>query len=231
MTDLEIAIYYSDLLIYQYRDKPKAVATVTAFVEMLVSGQLPLAVQNAFDINTAVGKQLDVIGKYAGVTRDGYSFTGPMTLDDEDYRKILKLKIIKNNSGSSLYEIKNLLAIYFAGQIRVFDYKDMSMSYYVNSSFGSRQLVEFFIKKDLLPSPMAVGVGATIFDPNLKFFSFRTYYAESKGYPFNTYTDYNETWPWLTYKYALESGSQITQNLLTQDGQNLLTQSDLPLQV
>lgn len=231
MTDLEIAQYYADLLILQYRDKPKAKATVTAFAMMLVEGQLPLAIQNAFDINTAVGYQLDIIGKYAGVTRDGYSFSGPMTLDDEDYRKIIKLKIIKNNSGSSLYDIKNLLALYFAGQIRVFDYKDMSMSYYVNSSFGSRQLVEFFIKKDLLPSPMAVGIGGTIYDPNLKFFSFRTYYAESKGYPFNTYADYNETWPWLTYKYALESGSQITQNLLTEDGQNILTEAGDPLQV
>ena len=231
MTDLEIAQYYADLLIMQYRDKPKATATVTAFAQMLVDGQLPLAVQNAFDINTAVGGQLDIIGKYAGVTRDGYSFTGPMTLDDEDYRKILKLKIIKNNSGSSLYEIKNLLALYFAGQIRVFDYKDMTMSYYVNSSFGSRQLVEFFIKKDLLPSPMAVGIGGTIYDSTLKFFSFRTYYAISKGFPFNTYDNYNEAWPWLTYKYALESGSTITQNLLTEDGQNILTENSEPLQV
>lgn len=230
MTDLEIAQYYADLLLLQYKDKPKAYDTVEAFLRMLVDGQLPLAVQNAFDINTAVGGQLDIIGKYAGVTRDGYNFTGPMTLDDEDYRKILKLKIIKNNSGSSLFEIKNLLSLYFAGQIRVFDYKDMSMSYYVNSSFGSRQLVEFFIKKELLPSPMAVGIGATIYDPNLKFFSFRTYYAESKGYPFNTYADYNENWPWLTYKYALESANQLTQNLLTEDGQDLLTENSEPLQ-
>ena len=145
-TDAEILSYYADLLILQYKQKPKAEATVKMFVDLLINGQLPLAVQDAFDIDTAVGYQLDIIGKYAGVTRDGYSFSGPMTLNDEDYRKIIKLKIIKNNSGSSLYDIKNLLALYFAGQIRVFDYKDMTMSYYVNSSFGSQELVEFFIK-------------------------------------------------------------------------------------
>lgn len=231
MTDLEIAEYYADLLILQYKKKPKAFATVKDFTQMLIDGQLPLAIQNSFDIDSAVGGQLDIIGKYAGVTREGYNFTGPMILDDNDYRKILKLKIIKNNSGSSLYEIKNLLSLYFAGLIRVFDYKDMSMSYYVNAAFGSRDLVEFFIRKELLPSPMAVGVGATIYDLDLKFFSFRTYYAISAGFPFNTYEDYDENWPWLTYKYALESATEVTQNLLTEDGQNLLTEDDENIQV
>jgi len=231
MTDVQVAEYYADLLILQYKGKPRAYETVKAFVQELIDGQLTTAIQNAFDINTAVGVQLDIIGKYAGVTRQGYNFTGPMTLNDEDYRKIIKLKIIQNNSGSSLYDIKNLLALYFAGQIRVFDYRDMTMSYYVKASFGSKELVEFFIKKDLLPTPMAVGNGGTIYDQNLKFYSFRTYYAVSAGYPFNTYTSYNESAPWITYKYALESSIELTQNLLTEDGQVLLTESSEPLQV
>lgn len=225
MTDAEILQYYADLLILQYKGLPKAEQTVKTFVKLLVDGQLPLAVQNAFDIETATGNQLDLIGKYAGVSRNGYSFSGPMTLDDDDYRKLIKLQIIKNNSGSSLYEIQNLLALYFAGQIRVFDYKDMSMSYYVNSSFGSKELVEFFINKDLLPSPMAVGIGATIYNPNLTFFSFRTYAAESNGFPFNSYSQYNEEWQWLSYAYALNTTTSLNQSLLTEAGDRIVQEN------
>lgn len=223
MTDQELRVYYSDLLILQYKGKPKAEGTVQAFVDTVISGQLPLAVQNAFNIDTAIGAQLDVIGKYAGVTRSGNSFSGPMVLNDEDYRKIIKLKIIQNNSGSSLSEIQDLLAQYFQGLIRVFDYKDMSMSYYVSAEFGSQQLVEFFINKGLLPVPMAVGLGSTIYHPDLKFFSFSNY---SQGtpvdYPMNLYTDQHDEWPWLTYAYAINAGTTIDQNILTEDGLNFL---------
>lgn len=226
MTDVEILQYYADLLILQYKGLPKADQTVKTFVNLLIEGQLPLQLQDAFNVDTAVGAQLDIIGKYAGVTREGYSFTGPMTLDDDDYRKIIKLQIIKNNSGSSLYEIQNLLALYFAGLIRVFDYKDMSMSYYVDASFGSQQLVEFFINKNLLPAPMAVGIGSTIYNPNLTFFSFRTYLAPSTGFPFNTYAAYNMNWPWLSYAYALNATVTLQQSLLTEDGADIIVQEN-----
>lgn len=226
MTDQEILIYYSDLLILQYKGKPKATGTVQAMVDTVVSGQLPQAIQNAYNLDTAVGAQLDVLGKYAGVTRDGSSFSGPMVLDDEDYRKIIKLKIIKNNSGSSLSDIQDLLALYFEGQIKVFDYKDMSMSYYVSAAFGSQQLVEFFINKGLLPVPMAVGLGSTVYHPDLKFFSFSTYKEGIPAeYPFNEYTDQHDEWPWLTYSYAINSGSVISQNMLTESGQKILQEN------
>ncbi len=226
MTDQEILIYYSDLLILQYKGKPKATATVQAIVDTVTSGQLPIAIQNAYNLDTAVGAQLDIIGKYAGVSRDGSSFSGPMILEDEDYRKIIKLKIIKNNSGSSLSDIQDLLALYFEGQIKVFDYKDMSMSYYVSASFGSQQLVEFFINKGLLPVPMAVGLGSTIYHQDLEFFSFSTYREGTPAeFPFNEYTDQHDEWPWLTYAYAINSGTVIDQNMLTESGEKILQEN------
>lgn len=224
MTDQELLVYYSDLLILQYKGKPKATGMVQAFVNTVTEGQLPLAIQDAFNIDTASGTQLDVIGKYAGVTREGSSFSGPMVLDDEDYRKIIKLKIIKNNSGSSLADIQNLLMQYFQGLIKVFDYKDMSISYYVSADFGSQQLVEFFINKGLLPCPMAVGLGSTVYHPDLNFFSFSTYrQGVPAEYPFNQYTDQHDEWPWLTYAYAINAGTTIDQTLLTESGFNNLT--------
>lgn len=71
MNELENLIkYYVDLLIIQYRTKPKARATIRAFISELVRAyNLVKQVQMAYDINTAVGAQLDTVGKYFGVVR------------------------------------------------------------------------------------------------------------------------------------------------------------------
>lgn len=80
MTVEEIVQYYSDLLIIQYNDKPKAKATIETLVNSLIADNVMIDVKNAFDIDTAVGVQLDVLGKYIGMDR---SYKG--TLFDELY--------------------------------------------------------------------------------------------------------------------------------------------------
>ena len=61
--------YYSNLLIIQYNGKPKAKATIELFVDLLFANVLILQIQDAFDWKTAVGAQLDIIGKWVGVSR------------------------------------------------------------------------------------------------------------------------------------------------------------------
>lgn len=57
-------------LIIQYADKPKAVSTITAiteeFEEIYDTANL---FADAFDVDSAVGKQLDIIGKIVGISR------------------------------------------------------------------------------------------------------------------------------------------------------------------
>jgi hypothetical protein len=65
----ELIAYYENLLILQYRDKDKARRTIRAIVESAMIYDLIRAVENGYDIDTAVGVQLDVIGKYVGVDR------------------------------------------------------------------------------------------------------------------------------------------------------------------
>jgi len=69
MTPDELATYYANLLIMQYRNKPKAVATIKAVAAALIAGNLNLAMREAFDLETAVGPQLDIIGQYVGASR------------------------------------------------------------------------------------------------------------------------------------------------------------------
>lgn len=65
----ELKDYYSNTLIVQYYDKPKAKQTIEMLVYLVFSEMLLFQVQNAFNWKTAVGKQLDVIGQWVGVSR------------------------------------------------------------------------------------------------------------------------------------------------------------------
>jgi hypothetical protein len=65
----EIIDYYTDLLIIQYHNKPKAQETIGLFVQALLANGILFDIRDAYALPTAVGVQLDVIGKYAGVDR------------------------------------------------------------------------------------------------------------------------------------------------------------------
>lgn len=209
MTNDELQQYYANLLIIQYVGKTKAYATIKALVYMPILNQLPVSVQDAFNLiegtTIAVGDQLDILGKYAGVTRSGQGFFAPITLDDADFISLIRIAIVQNSSGSSLATIQQNLFDFFAGGMLVFDYKDMSMTYYISSTVGSIDLVQLFVTEGLLPRPMAVFVNIIIYAPVIdKFFSFRTYdLPVTNGEPFNDYADYQEDWPWLSYADAI----------------------------
>ncbi len=202
MTDAEILDYYANLLIIQYNGLPKAVATIKATARMFIMDQLPLAVQGAFDLETAVGKQLDVLAKYVGANRSGYGVNGqPITLSDSDLRTLIKICIVKNSTGSSLADIQELLYSFFQGGILVFDLQNMQMSYTVHSGIATEQLVQILITGNYLPKPMGVELAdVTYVTTEGELFGFGTYplpaYNQS---PFNNYDDYNEDYPWVTY--------------------------------
>lgn len=67
--------YYSDLLIIQYLGKPKFTEFIQECVRQLIpvnedTGNLLLNdIQNGFNIDDAVGAQLDILGKYVGFGR------------------------------------------------------------------------------------------------------------------------------------------------------------------
>lgn len=204
MTTDELSTYYANLLILQYINQPKAFATVKASVLPILMDQLPLAVRDAFNLlgNTpAAGDQLDVIGKYVGASRNGYTLTGPITLSDSDFLKLIKMIIIKNNSGSSLATIQALLSQNFPGQIFVSDNQAMGLNYVLIDSLGTSDLLEVIVDGGYLPAPMGVQVSATIVPAHDNpFFGFRTYSAPDPTVsPFNNYAFYQTNYPWLSY--------------------------------
>lgn len=55
--------YYADLLILQYRSKPKALETIKLGADIYLGDGLIFQLQDILDIDTAEGAQLDIIGK------------------------------------------------------------------------------------------------------------------------------------------------------------------------
>jgi hypothetical protein len=165
---------------------------------------LPLAVQDGFNLtgnNLAVGKQLDILGKYAGVTRSGIGLSGQaITLGDADFLQLILMAVAKNTSGSSLYDIQQILVKFFPGLIKVFDTKNMSLNYYIATALGSFDLIEMVITQGVIPRPMAVNIPFVLFSPIIdNFFGFRTVDSPNLDVsPFNTISNYDLDTHWLS---------------------------------
>lgn len=65
----ELKTYYKELLLYQYIDSTKIRSTIDVLSNAAIADLVALSVQDSFDINTAVGEQLDIIGEYIGISR------------------------------------------------------------------------------------------------------------------------------------------------------------------
>lgn len=194
--------YYSNLLIMQYHDKPKAKATVEAFVN-IYPDDLVTKVINAFDIDTAVGAQLDILGEYVDVDRF-YLVDGVLqNLSDDDYRTLIKLKAISNTSNLSHKELDDSLYDFFGNTIRMDSDGEMKMTYFVPKN--KTDLIQAAIQKQVLPRPMGVQCNYII-EYEKNFFGFCTYNDTTHAYRtgFRTYDDPDKEGEVLTYYKRVE---------------------------
>lgn len=196
----DLVDYYINLLIIQYNNKPKARDTIGLLVNMLVANGIIFQVQDGYDIETSIGAQLDVLGKYIGSNRfyQGQDLTGYFSLalysdpdegavdkigfaiyanvgtkvgkfliydevlsqtnvlTDSQFRILLKLAILINNSNSSTGEIDAGLYVLFGTDLLLIDNFNMTLTYIVSPTISA--LISVAKLKDLLPRPMGVGV-------------------------------------------------------------------------
>ena len=253
--------YYKNLLIMQYRDKPKALGHVGVVLDAGMIYDVAIAVRDGFNIETAIGAQLDILGKIIGsdreitgtaFTRDYFGYgeysdtsfvfksyttyptfspngsyfgarryscascnyyplrlysaapsevataqyrtfggtyqrnvpdvqffsyrnsTGSLfELNDEEFRQILKLLIVKNHTLGSAKEIDDLLAVTLGSDVIFTDRQNMTISYIFPET--QRRFVTIAKSEDLLPRPS--GVGMTVaFTPYIRsIFSYSRY--------------------------------------------------------
>jgi hypothetical protein len=148
--------YYKNLLILQYSGLTKASATIQAIAEKIILYDLLVSIRDGFNIDTAVGKQLDILGKYTGVSRELYS-----SLSDEDYRFLIKMAIVKNSTNGSLKEIDDLFTLFFDSQIIVFDNQDMSITITYDPAISS--IITVAKTNRIIPKPAGIKIILTPF--------------------------------------------------------------------
>lgn len=178
-----------DRIYAQYRTKPKAIAWYQITRSLATElGSAIDAVRIMYDIDTAVGEQLNIIGRIVVVPR---SFVGQIALDpglfaepdgdqfgdteavfaslfvdqdeqmsDDLYRLVIKSKIIKNNSDATTESI--LFGMNFllpnADVLRITDGEDMSFTV---EFYGSITELERYalLNSTLVPKPQGVKFG------------------------------------------------------------------------
>lgn len=146
---------YLDLITSEYQESPNYLATVSLDVSVQVQVQSLLSQMiSLFDLDIAVGQQLDFIGAWAGISRnvaipitgiyfswddiqtDGWDFgswepfNGPSTitvLPDDAYRSLIRAKIAANQwdgTTNGAYEIWD--AVFPTIKILIQDNQDMT---------------------------------------------------------------------------------------------------------
>lgn len=86
------------LLLEQFRGRPKLRALLCSYLDRMSDLEVAIQqVREAFDIGTAVGVQLDVIGRVVGESREGRG--------DDDYRRFLRVRILINQSTGTPEEL------------------------------------------------------------------------------------------------------------------------------
>lgn len=140
---------YIDLITSQYQNSPKYKAWVECLLTPFVDTQnLANQLYTHFDIDYAIGKQLDILGEIIGVRRllpFQPSVDNPL-LGDEDYRFLLKSQILKNvwdGTNQHIYEIWELLHPNIALSLK--DNQDMTITaLFIGAlSLLQREMIEY----------------------------------------------------------------------------------------
>lgn len=158
--------YYKNLLILQYNQQNgTARATIDALVSEVLDALIIQQIEESFNIDTAIGAQLDIIAKYMGLQRRVLNYGN---LTDDELRILIKFAILKNNNLSSTQAISESLYALFGNKISIVDNKNMTIRYNINSEI-SQVVVDILTQNNLLPKPMGVGIEVLYIDEVLGF--------------------------------------------------------------
>lgn len=192
----ELVKYYQNLLIIQYHEKAKAKADIALRVKNATGDFLLLDMWKYFDVDTAVGEQLDFIGKIVGVNRkvDGFDFNIKMysynsttslmfggedrgmsdvehpnnilwrdvntasrsiySMTDAQYRQLIKMKILINNSSSTCKNYDDTFYRIFGTDVICINNHDLTITFKVK--LNAQLVFRLAVFVGILPIPLAV---------------------------------------------------------------------------
>jgi hypothetical protein len=126
--------YYTTKVTSEHNDKPNFMAMVSLLAQALVDEQKTLlSMPGLYDLDAAVGVQLDSVGEWIGLTRwvqVPFGGSSLQELDDQHYRILLRARIISNQWDGTVPDAYLAWSVLFAGtglQVLIQDYDNMSM--------------------------------------------------------------------------------------------------------
>lgn len=152
---------YQDLITSQHRGKPKYNATLLAHLQHTNDiFNCAIYIDDNFDVDLAIGDQLNRIGEIVGADRTlpmqpgrGYS----PVLDDNAYRNLLKAKIAKNFWKGGTDDLVEIWVSLFGEGIIIEDPQDMTINVTVIGI--DDYITQFMIKNGLIvPKPQSVAI-------------------------------------------------------------------------
>lgn len=152
--------YYLSLVTSQYKSSPKYLAFVQALLKKFDdASNCLLSFTEAFDLNSAVGVQLDSLGEILAIPRNlPFQPTGggSPVLIDSDYRTLLLAKVYLNLWDGTPDSLQPLWQnIFPGGRIVIDDAQNMSATIVLSGTFTSiaQQMIQNGI---IIPRPAGV---------------------------------------------------------------------------
>jgi hypothetical protein len=160
-----------------------------------------LSMPGLFDLDVAVGVQLDTLGLWVGQARlvpevltpgffgfaddsaalgfgeltnptvggvfyeQGETFETTTTLSDNDYRTIIRARIVRNQSNGTLSAIENALQYIFGVPCSVADIGTMSLALQISAPITATERA-LLSTLDILPRPAGVAIGSITYSPD-----------------------------------------------------------------
>lgn len=155
---------YLDLITSQHKTKPKFNAWLSAALSTVYDGMSATdSINAAFDIESAEGSQLDVIGEILGRSRYLPFQPGngsPPTLSDDNYRISLKAKVIQNGWDGTIPSIYSIWYSLFSDlTMNIVDNQNMTMSVLIDSNNQMDPVItEMIAAGYIIPKPAGVGL-------------------------------------------------------------------------
>ena len=160
--DDELLDGYRRLLTSEYKTRPK----LTSWLLWLLSEGLTYSntlqeFLDAFNLDTAVGAQLDIIGRIVGVGRtlSFYPSGGESpVLDDDTYRLVIKARIVQNMWKGTMDELYSAWEVLFPDIVlQIQDLQDMTFNVVIVGAFTSLER-ELITNGYIVPKPEGVRI-------------------------------------------------------------------------
>lgn len=150
---------YLEFITSQHKNKPKFIAWLSVPLTLIDEGMAAAnSIASSFDIDNAVGAQLDVNGQIVGRSRslNFQPADSSPSLDDTNYRIALKAKIAQNQWDGTIPQIYAIWNSLFPDiSLNIVDNQNMTMSAYVDGQLEP-VVTEMIAVGYIVPKPAGV---------------------------------------------------------------------------